>query len=98
MSTTTSAVLLENGSETGGGVYFPGGTATVEIIANFGIGNVAVEKLGADGVTWLSVVSSQAANILFRPASSLSYPPGQYRAVVAAGATGVYVKMERVPS
>ena len=98
MSTTASAVLLENGSATGAGVYFPGGTATVEIIANFGLGSVSVEKLGADGVTWLNVVSPQTSNILFRPASSLAYPPGIYRAFVALGPTGAWVRMDRVPS
>lgn len=98
MSTTASAVLLENASATGSAVYFPGGVATFTVIANFGAGNVTLEMLGPDGTTWIpNVITAQTSNVVLRGQNLINYPPGQYRATVNGGATAVWARLDRVP-
>jgi hypothetical protein len=98
MSTTASAVLLENASATGNAVYFPGGVATFTVIANFGAGNVTLEMLGPDGTTWIaSVYPAITSNSVNRAFNFINYPPGQYRATVNGGATAVWARLDRVP-
>lgn len=98
MANTASAVLLENGSATGNWVYFPGGNAVFSVVANFGAGTVALEVLGPDGATAILIDPASSANRYGRAVNSLAYAPGQYRAVVAGGATAVYARLDRVPS
>jgi hypothetical protein len=98
MATTASAVLLENGSATGDWVYFPGGNAVFSVVATFGGGTVALEVLGPDGATPILIDPAGNTNRYIRAINSLAYAPGQYRAVVAGGATGVHARLDRVPS
>lgn len=60
--------------------------------ATFGGGNVVLQQLGNDGVTWVAVgtaITAAGANVS-------EVPPGKYRLLVTT-ATGVYATVTRIP-
>jgi len=76
-----------------------GGRGLFAASATFGGGNVALEFLGPDGVTWLpapkandfaAVSLTTAGGILFE------LPPGKIRANITT-ATAVYARADRIP-
>lgn len=99
MSTTASAVLAENTGATGPWVYYPGGITALTVVANFGAGSVSVDMLGPDGTTAiLGVYPAVTSNSVNRSGNLVYFPPGQYRANVAVGATSVWARLDRVPT
>lgn len=72
-----------------------GGIYVLAAIATWGGGNVELQKLGPDGVTYLSfnTAAKLTANGMTAP---IYVPPGQYRLTVTT-ATGVYTDLSRVP-
>lgn len=92
MTNTASAVLLENANATGAPVVYSGGLGVISVILTGG--TVTIEQLGPDGVTWLAVTGAISASSR-SPNNNLA--PGQYRAAVAGGATGVWARIDRVP-
>jgi hypothetical protein len=92
MTNSASCVMIENGSATSPPVYYSGGLGVVSVILTGG--NVTIEQLGPDGVTWLAVTAAITTSSR-SPNNNLA--PGQYRANVAGGATGVWARIDRVP-
>lgn len=82
-------VLLNNASATGSAVQWDGGRGVFSVVATFGGGNVALQYLGPDESTWLTVGSALTANGL----ASFDLPPGRIRAAVTT-ATGVYARAD----
>jgi hypothetical protein len=92
MTDAASAVLLENASATGNPVFYPGGLGVISVVLTGG--NVTIEQLGPDNTTWLAVTGALTSSSR-SPNNNLA--PGQYRAAVAGGATGVWARIDRVP-
>jgi len=86
------AVVFSNISATTAAFTFGGGSAKFTVIATFGGGNVGLDQLGPDGVTWLATLTALTVN----SATAVSLPPGQFRVSVAT-ATAVYAQLARVP-
>lgn len=82
-------VLLSNGNATSNSALWDGGRGVFAVVATFGGGNVALQYLGPDESTWLTVGSALTANGLF----SFDLPPGRIRAAVTT-ATGVYARAD----
>lgn len=82
ISATTAAFKLD------GGVY------SVDVHATFGGGNIQLQKLAADGVTWLpfsaQITADGATSPLYIPAG------GQWRFALTT-ATAAYINIKRVP-
>lgn len=81
---------LQNASANGGSYEHTGGIYLASVVAAT-FGTVTLQKLGPDGVTWLTILTFNANG-----AQTAYLPRGQYRWGVA-GATGVYTYSERVP-
>ena len=69
-----------------------GGLYQATAAATWGGGSAALEQLGPDGSTWLSVATALSAN----GGVSLYLPPGQYRWTIVT-ATAVYTMVTRIP-
>lgn len=69
-----------------------GGRYQISVIATFGGGNVLLEQLGPDNVTYLPVNIAFTANGY----DSSDLPPGKYRFNLTT-ATAVYALIVRIP-
>ena len=81
ISATTAAFTLS------GGLY------GVTYSATWSSGSVTLERLSADGTTYIAVMTAFAANGY----ATVYLPPGTYELVVATS-TAVYVNICRIPS
>jgi hypothetical protein len=86
------AVVFSNISATTAAFTYGGGVSRFTVTATFGGGNVGLEQLGPDGVTWLATLTALTVN----GSTAVSLPPGQFRVSVAT-ATAVYTQLARVP-
>jgi microcystin-dependent protein len=71
-----------------------GGQYGVDCIATFGGGSVKLQRLGADGSTYLSV--SSGTDFSANGYASVDLPAGSYRFTVAT-ATAIYAGIVRIP-
>jgi hypothetical protein len=81
--------LLNNASATGSAAQWGGGRGVFAVAATFGGGSVALEYLGPDETTWLTVGTALTANGL----AAFELPPGRIRAAVVT-ATAVFASAE----
>lgn len=72
-----------------------GGAYVVDAVATWGGGSVALQRMGPNGTTWLSLGSS-AALTADSVTDTLALPPGLYR-LNAATASAIYATISRVP-
>ena len=84
------ATLLSNASATSAGTTWSGGRGVFVAVATWGGGNVALQYLGPNGTTWITVGSALTADGLF----AFELPPGQIRAAVTT-ATAVYADVNQ---
>lgn len=82
-------ILLNNASATGAPAQWRGGRGVFTAVATWGGGNIALQYMGPDGSTWLTVGTALAANGL----STFELPPGLIRAAVVT-ATAAYAQAE----
>lgn len=69
-----------------------GGLYGMDVVATFGGGSVTLQKQAADGTTYVT-----AATAVTAAGYSTAYlPSGLYKLAIAT-ATGVYVKIDRIP-
>lgn len=80
ISATTAAFTLD------------GGTYGCDFIATWGGGSVTLQKLAADGSTYVTAMTAWTAN----GTAIGQFPAGTYRLAVAT-ATAVYVNIRRIP-
>jgi hypothetical protein len=74
-------------------VMFAGGIAAFECLAtNFNAGTVTLQKLGADGATWVAVGSSTTITAAAF-VQGLNLPPGAYRLAFSAAPAGLYAQL-----
>jgi hypothetical protein len=52
-----------------------------------------VQLLGPDGTSWVNI----AIPVVAGPYATVDLPPGQVRCSLAAGATGAYLSLARIP-
>jgi microcystin-dependent protein len=71
-----------------------GGTYGIDVVATFGGGSVKLQKLAADGSTYLSV--SSATDFTAAGYQTVQLPFGTYRLTIAT-ATAAYASINRVP-
>lgn len=79
--------LVQNASATQGPFRLLGGKYEFTASATFSAGSVALQTLGADGSTYVTVQSFTAAHTV-----SLDLPPGQYQVAIVT-ATAVYANV-----
>lgn len=84
-----SALLLNNGDTTGPARYWAGGQGILTVWADFdgsGGGDITMEWLGPDGVTWVPANDTAGAPIFIEANGSVRFelPPGQIRGVANA--------------
>ena len=90
-SPTQSVQFSNLGSVTTAAFTLKGGTYGIAVTATFGDGNVQLQMLSLDGVTWFNVGTSiTAAGLTTQP-----LPPGQYRVVITT-ATAVFVAIDTI--
>lgn len=93
MSTSTQSFQFAGISATSAPFYCDGGNCALTVSATFGGGNIQLQILSFDKVTWINVGSPITANGFV----SLSLPPGQYRLAITT-ATAVYAALTSVPT
>lgn len=93
MATSTQSYQFANLSVTTAAFYLDGGTFGLTVSATFGGGNVQLQILSFDRVTWLNVGAAITANGFV----SQTLPPGQYRIAITT-ATAVYAALTSVPT
>lgn len=71
-----------------------GGKYGLDVVATFGGGSVKLQKLAADGTTYVSV--SSATDITAAGYATGDCAPGTYRFTIAT-ATAVYICLSRIP-
>lgn len=79
-------VFITNKSATTGPFNLMGGQYGVTAIGTWGGGNAALQKLAADGSTYVTCLTAFTVNGY----ASVYLPPGQYQLAITT-ATGVYV-------
>lgn len=90
----TQAVNFANiGAITTAGFYYKGGATTLTWQATLNAGNIQLQILANDGVTWLNVGAAVSA-LGFSSVGNL--PAGQYRFVISL-ATANYISLASVP-
>lgn len=72
-----------------------GGAYTLDVVATFGGGSVALERLGPDGSTWLTLESALTITAA-GSSGAVALPPGSYRLNLTT-ASAVYATVTRVP-
>ena len=89
MSTTQEEVVFSNISATTAAFNLKGGQYGITVSATFGGGSVTLQKLAADGSTYVTALTAfSAAGFV-----SAYLPPGTYKVAVAT-ATAVYVEIK----
>lgn len=73
-----------------------GGRYMLTAVATWGGGNVVLETIGPDGSTYLAVANLADDAVEANGSFYYDLPPGQYRFNLTT-ATGVYLKLTRVP-
>ena len=87
----TNTFMLQNAVATGGSFELTGGIYLLECIAS-NYGSVTLQKLGPDGVTWLTAATAFTTN-----GTETAYlTRGTYRWLVSS-AIAVYTQLGRVP-
>jgi len=92
-ATPPESVKFGNISATTAAFGLKGGRYRLVVSANFGAGNVQLQMLSVDGVTWIAFGSPITAATY----TTFDLPPGQYRLAVTAPATAVYAALTSVP-
>lgn len=86
--------LSSNISASTAGFKLAGGLYGMSVVATFGGGSVKLQKLAADGSTYVSVAS--AADFTAAGYGIAYLPPDTYRWTIAT-ATAVYAAVDRIP-
>jgi hypothetical protein len=84
---------FQNISATTAAFQLDGGRYGVDTVATFGGGSVTLQKLGADGSTWITALTAFSAAGF----NAADLPAGSYRVAIAT-ASGVYVCIRRIPT
>jgi hypothetical protein len=92
-ATATESKQFGNIAATTAAFGLKGGRYGLVVSANFGAGNVQLQMLSLDGVTWINF----GAPITAASVVTNDLPPGQYRLAVTAPATAVYASLTSVP-
>lgn len=87
-----SAYLASNIAATTDPFSLKAGKYGVSCVATFGGGSVTLQKLAADGVTYVTALTAITAAIY----TTVDLPEGTYRLLVAT-ATAIYVGIDRIP-
>ena len=85
------SVLFSNISATTAAFTLAGGLYGITVIATFGGGNVVLQRLSADAVTYISVHTALTAAGYV----SVSLPPGTYKLAITT-ATAVYAYISAI--
>lgn len=94
MRAQESFTLLSNAAATGNPVTISnGGNYSLAVVAT-GSGNVTLQRLGPDGVTYITAATPVTATGI---TAVLGLAPGQYRAAVTT-LTAVYAELTRIPT
>lgn len=90
-----TVVVLSNAGATGNGVAWGGGKALATILVGTGGATVALQALGPDGTTYVTVPSGSVAT---NTCLSVELPAGTYRGLVTGGTApaGIYIEMKGV--
>jgi hypothetical protein len=92
-SPTQSVQFSNLGSVTTAAFSLKGGTYGIAVTATFGGGNVQLQMLSIDGVTWFNVATSiTAAGLTIQ-----QLPPGQFRVAITT-ATAVSIAIDTIPT
>jgi hypothetical protein len=92
-SPTQSVQFSNLGSVTTAAFSLKGGTYGIAVTATFGGGNVQLQMLSIDGVTWFNVATSiTAAGLTIQ-----QLPPGQFRVAITT-ATAVFIAIDTIPT
>lgn len=84
--------LLSNESATGSAGRWPGGKGTYCVVGTFSGATVALEYLGPDGTTWVSVGAE--AELTAAGMVTVEFASGQVRAAVTGGSpSGLYATL-----
>jgi hypothetical protein len=81
----------ENQAATSDAFLLKGGLYGVDVVATFGGGSVTLQKLAADGSTYVTCLTAFTA----AGYATVSLPPGTYKVAIAV-ATAVYVGITAV--
>lgn len=81
---TKRVVLLDNGSETGAAMRWPGGPGVFSAVGSFNGATVKLQHLGPDGATWLDI-SGGACDFQSNGQGGFVLPQGSIRAAVTGG-------------
>lgn len=71
-----------------------GGAYVLDAVANFNSGTITLQRLGPDGVTFITAATALSAN---GTSGSIALPPGVYKLLVAS-ATALSVSVIRIPA
>ena len=94
MSRARDSQAFSNISASTAGFQLVGGKYGTDVVATFGGGSVKLQRLAADGSTYLSV--SSGTDFTAAGYQTIDLPAGQYRFTIAT-ATAVYASIARVP-
>ncbi len=90
--------LLSNATATGSGREWGGGAGTFCVVGTFSGATVALQMLGPDATTWVTLNNGAAVSLTAAGALRFDAPPGQLRASVASGSpSGLYASVYRLP-
>lgn len=97
LTTLSSLTLISNGTASGSQLTWPGGQGFYSVVGTFSGATVALQFVGPDGSTLISVGSStnctSACGVVF------TLPRGKIQATVTAGPpSGIYATASPVPS
>lgn len=94
---TASVRLLENNDPVSGfsePQLWPGGKGVFSVIGTFDGGQVGLEYLGPDGLSYIPVPNG---TVTTNSGFAFELPPAQIRASVSGSATNIYAAAERIP-
>jgi hypothetical protein len=94
MSYLGEGQTFSNISATTSAFNFPGGLYGMDVVAAFGGGSVKLQKLAADGSTYVSV--SSGTDFTAAGYNTVYLPGGTYRLTIAT-ASAIYASINRVP-
>jgi hypothetical protein len=92
-ATATESVKFGNINATTAAFGLKGGNYALVVSASFGGGNIQLQILSLDGVTWINM----GAPITAASVVNLSLPSGSYRLAITT-ATAVYASLTSVPT
>lgn len=105
MATANESAFFSNISASTAPFLLNGGRYGIDVVATFGGGSVALEKLGPDGTTYVSLKaafnnSGTEADLVIGSFAAAGHkvvdiPPGSYRFTIAT-ASAVYAGISRV--